>query len=111
MYDLFHQPEPTPKDLAIEASYNATTDEWKEKAMKYLLEFATYGKEFITEDFRLWLNGKLEQPKEPRAYGGLMTRAKKSGIIEATGKYRTMKSEQSHSCPKMVWVGTIKPQS
>lgn len=108
MYDLFHQPEPTPKDLAIEASYNAAPDVWKEKAMKLLIEFATYGKEFITEDFRLWLNGKLEQPKEPRAYGGLMTRAKKSGIIEATGKFRAMKSEVSHSCPKTLWRGLIK---
>lgn len=98
----------TPKDLAIEASYNAAPDVWKEKAMKLLIEFATYGKEFITEDFRLWLNGKLEQPKEPRAYGGLMTRAKKSGIIEATGKYRAMKSEVSHSCPKTLWRGLIK---
>lgn len=111
MYDLFHQPEPTSKDLAIEASYQATTDQWKEKAMKLLMEFATYGKEFITEDFRLWLNGKLEQPKELRAFGGLMVRAKKAGLIKSTGKYTTMKSEHSHSCPKIIWIGLVKPQS
>lgn len=110
MYDLFHQPEPTPKDLAIEASYNAAPDVWKEKAMKLLIEFATYGKEFITEDFRLWLKNEkgLIEPEETRCFGGLMRRAKKSGIIEATGKFKNMKSEKSHDCPKMVWVGMIK---
>lgn len=110
MYDLFHQPELSQKEIAIERSYQATTDDWKELAIDYLKEFAAYGKEFIAEDFRLWSEKEkgLEQPSEPRAYGGLMVRAKSAGIIKATGKYKTTSSEKSHSRPMQVWIGQVK---
>jgi len=108
MYDLFHQPEPTPKDLAIEASYNATTDQWKVEAMDFLISFATYGKEFITEDVRIASEGKIPKIKEERAWGQLMRLAAKNGIIQNTGRFGLMKGKQSHSGIKTLWRGLVK---
>ena len=108
MYDLFHQPEPTPKDLAIEASYNATTDQWKAEAMDFLKSFATNGKEFITEDVRIASEGKIPQPKEQRCWGQLMRNAAKAGIIQNTGRFGLMKNKQSHSGIKTLWRGLVK---
>ena len=77
---------------------------WQDRAIGLLSLYLIHNDTFITEDFRIWAtcNG-LDAPKEPRAYGAVMIRAKKAGMIRSTGEYRQMKSEQSHSCPKMVW--------
>jgi len=95
------------KDIAIERAAQAQEKRvvgWSDKALELMRKYAPTVQDFITEDFRLWAeqNG-LEKPKEPRAYGALLIRAKKAGIIYATGRYRCMKSEQSHNCPKMIW--------
>lgn len=94
-------------ETAIEASYQATSQEWKDKAMELLKKYAVKGHRFITEDFRIAFKDELPEPKEPRCYGGLMRLAKKAGIIAATGIYQPTKSETSHSRPMMVWVGQM----
>lgn len=100
---------PTPKETAIARAAEAQekrVNGWSDKGLELLRQYAPTVTDFITEDFREWAekNG-LEKPKEPRAYGALLVRGRKAGIIRATGNYRCMKSEQSHSCPKMVWTG------
>lgn len=99
---------PDPKEVAIELSYQATSEVWKEKAIAFLLSYAIEGREFITEDVRIASKEILPEIKEERAWGYLMRLAKKMGIIADTGKFREMKSLQSHSCPKKVWVGKVK---
>jgi len=95
------------KDQAIEQAemaQNKKVNNWSEKAIKLLRVYAKSVRDFITEDFREYAEANgLESPSEPRAYGGVMVRAKKAGIIQSTGNYRNMKHEKSHSCPKMVW--------
>ena len=77
---------------------------WQDRAINLLSTYLLTADSFITEDFRAWATANgLDAPKEPRAYGAVMIRAKKAGMIRSTGEYRQMKSEQSHSCPKMVW--------
>ena len=117
--DLFEQlasyfiPEESKMSKAIRLSedkQNKIVNNWSDNAIKLLTVYCITVKDFIAEDFRKYAEANgLEQPREPRAYGGLFVRAKKIGLIESTGQYRKMKSEQSHSCPKMVW--KIKNQS
>lgn len=97
----------SPKDIGIERAEIAQekrVNGWSDKGLELLRQYVRTVTDFITEDFREWAekNG-LEKPKEPRAYGGLLVRAKNSGIIRSTGQFRCMKAEQSHSCPKIVW--------
>ena len=96
------------KDVAIEASYEATSDDWKDCAMRFLREYAIEGHEFITEDFRLAYEDKLPPTKDSRCYGQLMRLAAKAGIIVSTGKYKPTQSNLSHSRPMLVWAGKVK---
>jgi hypothetical protein len=61
--------------------------------------------EFMTEDFRAWAyeNTEIELPPDGRAWGGIIVRAVKSGMIKKVG-YRPMKSKNCHANPKAVWV-------
>ncbi len=98
----------TSKDIAIEACYEATTDQWKVEALHFLKSFATNGKEFITEDVRIASEGKIPKIKEERAWGQLMRNAAKAGIIQNTGRFGLMKGKQSHSGIKTLWRGLVK---
>ena len=98
------------KNEAIEQSemaQNKKVDNWSEKAIQLLRIYSKSVSDFITEDFREYAEANgLEVPNEPRAYGGIMVRAKRANIIQSTGQYRNMKHEKSHSCPKTVWEST-----
>lgn len=98
------------KTEAIEKSELAQNNKvanWSEKAIQLLRTYSKTVRDFITEDFREYAEANgLEVPTEPRAYGGIMVRAKKAGIIQSTGEYRCMKNAKSHSCPKVVWEST-----
>jgi hypothetical protein len=77
---------------------------WNERALKMLMYFSRITDDFITEDFRYWAekNG-LEEPGEPRAYGGIVLKASRMGMIIPTGHFRNMKNPKSHENPKRVW--------
>jgi len=107
--DRTHAEVSLPMVFAIQAASIAqekAVSGWQDKAFNMLKSYAVTVPDFIAEDFRLWAeNYGLESPREPRAYGALMIRAKRESVIRATGNYRCMRSEKSHGCPKMVWVG------
>ena len=77
---------------------------WQNKALHYLKIYLITRDTFITEDFRKWAtdNG-LDEPIEPRAYGAVIRRAVKSGMIVATGNYKQTTNIKSHCRPMMVW--------
>lgn len=104
MYDLFNQPELSPKQEAIQSSYDYAGNDFREKADRFIAEYASKGIAFITEDVRIASIGIVPEPKETRAWGGAIVRAVKNGVIKWTGEYREMKSSHSHSCPKKVWI-------
>lgn len=78
--------------------------DWQDRAIGMLSLYLIHTDTFITEDFRIWAscNG-LDEPQEPRAYGAVIRRAVKSGMIVATGNYRQTTNIKSHSRPMMVW--------
>jgi hypothetical protein len=106
--DLFNQPPYTPKELGIirsETKQEQLEPGWQDLAIEKLKIYIQSTNQFITEDFRLWAeqNG-LSQPPEPRAYGALILKAIKLGLIRWSGHYQEMKNPKSHNCPKKVWL-------
>lgn len=105
--DLFNQPPYNPKELGIlraETKQEQIQPGWQDLAIDKLKIYLQFTNEFITEDYRLWAeqNG-LSQPPEPRAYGAMIIKSQKLGLIKWNGNYQEMKEAKSHGCPKKVW--------
>lgn len=98
------------KELRDEAIKRAMThaddveEEWSQKAFQLLLEFRKTKNEFMTEDLRLWAHDTmgLKHPPDERAWGGVINRAVKGGLLVRIG-YAPMKSPNCHANPKAVW--------
>lgn len=107
-FDLFNQP--TPKEVGIQLSYdkqNEIVESWGDMALDFVRVFARSNEEFITEDIRVASVGIVEEPENGKAYGAVILKACKSGIITWSGRYAEMKNPRSHSCPKKVWRSLI----
>lgn len=105
-YNLFSEPI----NLKTEAIKKAVVHQdskvsgWSLMAYEMLRKYIYQVDDFITEDFRFWAESHgLVKPKESRAYGGIVLRASKSGLIYPTGEFRNMKSPKCHDNPKRVW--------
>jgi hypothetical protein len=74
---------------------------WKERALNFLKKYPH--NEFMAEDLRAWayLNGLPEPPHE-RAWGGVITAARKMGLIRHCG-YSSVKNPNAHRTPASVW--------
>ena len=60
---------------------------------------------FQTEDVRIWAyEYGLPKPKNDRAWGSVVVRAKREGIIHFVG-YANVKNPRAHSTPASVWRG------
>ncbi len=100
---------------AAEAHADSVAPDWAERASWYL-RVATDGRpidrdcpnwprlsRFQTTDFRKWAEARgLPKPPDPRAYGGVMRRAAKAGLIIADG-YAQKPDASAHACPAVVW--------
>ena len=106
--DLFNQPPLTPKEIGIlraEQKQEEIEPGWQDFSIDKFKEFLSFKNQFITEEFRLWAEANgLSQPPEPRAYGALILKVQKKGLIQWNGTYQEMKESKSHGCPKKVWV-------
>lgn len=78
---------------------------WGEKAYQFVRGFAAQRIEFRTEEVRRYAeqNG-LAVPPSARAWGGIIGRAVKSGLITSVG-YVNCKNPSAHRCPVRVWQG------
>lgn len=80
-------------------------DDWSVQAFDYLQRFVRdRGGEFMCEDIRAFAseNG-LPQPPTNRAWGSLMIRAARQGLIKQSGFGKT-KGASAHRTPAAVWV-------
>lgn len=81
---------------------NEVEESWSELAYKKLKEFLRSRNEpFMTEDFRAWV-GKELQPPHARAYGGIMRKAAKEGLIENIG-HRQVVNPKAHCAYACLW--------
>jgi hypothetical protein len=79
-------------------------DEWKELAYQTVCEVAKTHAELTPDD--IWATG-LPKPQEARALGGVMRRAKNSGVIERTLRSHPTNQHKSHRADVTVWRSLI----
>jgi hypothetical protein len=84
---------------------NETAPGWSDKAFEALCEFVRRigpGRKFQAEDVRMFAN----VPPAPslRAWGNIMVRAAKAGIIRNTGITEKVNNATAHSANASVWV-------
>lgn len=93
------------RDKGIEASINHANliqEDWGEKAYLLFLEFIKSHTEFKCEDFRNWSSPQLSTPPSLRAFGSIIVRAVKSGLITRIG-FENVSNPRAHKTPVSVW--------
>lgn len=91
-------------DEAVERSYAAADDDWRDRASSAITRCASKYAEFTTDE--VWAEG-LEQPLEGRALGGVMRRAARDGIIKKTDRVRLSTNPIRHRRPMAVWQSMV----
>lgn len=81
---------------------NLTDHIWSREAYEFLLNYIKSKDEFMTEEVRFSSKGIIDDPSDDRAWGGVITLAKKSGLIEKKG-YKQKKGEKCHRAIATVW--------
>lgn len=93
-----------------EASANATFPIWSLRAKDSLVRYlgVRNGEPFMTEDFRIWAEttDNLPTPPTGRAYGAVMVKAMKAGLIKRVG-YGTTKVIPAHAHPATIWIDDL----
>lgn len=76
------------RDIGIEQAVNhadAVVENWSEMAMSFLRGFLDTAGEFMTEEVRFAATGFVPNPPDERAWGSVIVRARKLGLIVKTG--------------------------
>jgi hypothetical protein len=82
-------------------------ESWSDLAMQELSVFAQVNAEFMAEDLRVWAHDKgLPKPPDPRAWGAVVNRAVKRGII-VRDRFELTKVPPAHATPRPVWRSLI----
>lgn len=81
---------------------NAEVKGWSDLAYNYLLEYSKTHKEFMVEDIRKASEGIVPTPPSGRAWGGVVVRASRAGVIKSKGLQRK-KNAEAHCTPATLW--------
>lgn len=92
-------------DRAV-AHAEAALRNWAETAYNFLVEFARQNPSFTTEDVRQEAGAAVPTPPDKRAWGGVMQRAARAGIVVAAG-FVTAKSPKVHCQNIRLWRSTL----
>ena len=93
------------RDKGIKQAINNADDiheKWSEKAYKFLTDYIRSHHEFMTEDVRVASEKKIPIPPSNRAWGGIILRASKAGLITRVG-FSSVKNVKAHRTPATVW--------
>lgn len=79
--------------------------DWGDKALEYIKAFPFV--EFMTEELRCWAHGAgLPRPVDSRAWGGVMKRAAKAGVITRL-RYDETRGKSAHGTVCTVWTKDV----
>ena len=78
------------------------SENWSHYAYQFLLSYIKQNREFMTEDVRAASVGIVDEPPSSRAWGGIIVRAVKSGLIRRLG-FRSVSNAKAHCTPASVW--------
>ena len=77
--------------------------DWSQNAFDLLrIYLVTRRESFQCEDFREYCKDKLPDPPNNRAFGWIILRAKKEGLIRHVG-YKAVSNPKAHLTPASVW--------
>ncbi len=83
-------------------------EDWNELAYQILIRVAEVYPEFKPD--QIWEAG-LPKPVEARALGAIMSRGKREGIIEKTGRVGPTNQPESHNTDVTIWKSLIYKKS
>ena len=75
---------------------------WSEQAYNCLLNYIRYNDEFMTEDVREASKNQLSEPPSARAWGGIIVKAVKCGLIYRKG-FKNVSNVKAHCTPASIW--------
>ena len=81
---------------------NDTHEKWSDKAYKFLVNYIKSQDEFMTEDLRLASEKEIPKPPSNRAWGGIILRAVRAGLI-TRDRFSNVKNVKAHKTPATVW--------
>jgi len=99
------------RDKGINQAVNHADTEipvWSDQAYDYLKEFDKDNDNFMTEQVRMASVGTVPEPPSNRAWGGVMLRGKRAGIIFNNG-FRATSNPKAHCTPATVWTNVDLP--
>lgn len=105
---LAHADRRAARDEAINRATghaDAVEPAWSERAYAHLLAYPALprGAAFMAEDVRKFAEEQgLPTPPDPRAWGGVVQRAVRVGIIESAG-FGYSKNRRAHLRPTAIW--------
>lgn len=101
LFDLPEARETTAQ--AIQRVGDHADPDWKIRALEAVRAVAERQTHFIVDD--CWRF--VEEPREPRAMGAVIAKARKQGLIAPTSEYRPSARVTAHSNPRRVWKSLI----
>ncbi len=94
----------TGMQMALESA-DKKHESWADQCYRALIEYLTINKKpFMCEYFREWCERKRKVPEPPskRAYGAIISKAAKAGLIKHMG-YSETSNYKAHKTPASVW--------
>lgn len=91
------------RDAALERVEDHAGEEWKDAALRAVEAAAHARREFIVDEVWRFLPATVPGPREGRAMGPVMLRARRAGLIRATEMFRPSERVTSHMVPRRVW--------
>lgn len=81
---------------------NVAVKGWSDHAYNFLLTYSKTHREFMVEDVREASKGIVPVPPSTRAWGGVVVRASKAGVIRRKG-FQNVKNTKAHCTPATLW--------
>jgi len=85
-----------------ETHADAVSLNWSDRAYAFLVEYIKSHPVFQAEDVRYAAQGIVPTPPSARAWGSVVVRAAKAGLIRQDG-FKKVKNVKAHSTPAAVW--------
>jgi len=93
-------------NLALQSA-EEKEERWGDRCYTLLVQFLKIHRmNFMTEEFRRWCEqgNRIAEPPSKRAYGAIITRASKAGLITHQG-FAATNNAKEHRTPASVWRG------
>lgn len=77
-------------------------ESWSDKAYKYTVGYIQSHDKFMVEDIRQASRGVISEPPSIRAWGSIIVRAAKKGLVKRIG-FQSVKNAKAHCANAAVW--------